>query len=133
MNRQRGSFLILLPCDMSLSSYIKYNKIHLHFFNISLWKHNRTFIYTLKLIKTNKCKDIPVKFPHSSQTNNNKMQVLNGNMGELLHHRRCIISPAWRRQWENKTGAGQEDSMSIARNGRCVSQLLLRSTSRLLQ
>lgn len=41
------------------------------------------------------------------------------NTGEVVHHRRCMASPAW---------AGQGDSMSIGRTGRCVSQLLLRSS-----
>lgn len=39
-------------------------------------------------------KDKTVEFLHSSLTNNDKMQALYGNIGELLHHRRCVISPA---------------------------------------
>lgn len=32
------------------------------------------------------------------------MQVLNGNMGEVLRHRRCMVSPAWRRTIGSRAG-----------------------------
>lgn len=56
------------------------------------------------------------------------MRVLYGNMGELLHHRRCIISPAPAVCMEATEGEQKQEfcrrtvyCMSIARNGWCVS------------